>query len=652
MRLGEVIFQEMLTRLGRGRPRGEVAAAAVAAARERLRAGEPAQAERLCRQALESRPGDADLLQVLGAALLAQGKAAEAAAAGEQAVRLRPDSADAHFGLGQALAALGRREKAVGPYREALRLRPDHPDATAALGLALAETGRPAEALPHLRETARLRPDSPTALHNLGVALAQVGRHAEAVRGLEEALRLKPDYVEALFNLGTTLKELGRHDEAVPRLREALRLKPDHGGALNNLGLTLVEAGRPAEAVPFLRQAARLTPALKEAHNNLGLALADLGRFAEAEACYERALALGPAYVEAHTNLGSACKEQGRLEEALTCYQVALWLHPESATAHYNRSLAWLQQGDYEQGWAEYEWRWKRRQARPRLFDRPRWDGSPLAGRTALLWCEQGLGDTLHFVRYAALVKAKGGAVVLECPAPLVPLLSGCPGVDRLVAEKTPLPAYDVQAALLSLPHLLGTTLATVPAAVPYLHADPARVEAWRGRLGAGGDFRVGIIWQGNPRHQWDRHRSAPLVSFAPLARLPGVRLYSLQKGPGTEQLAAAGRRLGVAALPAELDAEGGAFLDTAAVMKTLDLVVTVDTAAAHLAGALGVPVWVAVSQVSDWRWLLGREDTPWYPTMRLFRQERLGEWGPVFERMAAELRYLRASAAPGSPAP
>jgi tetratricopeptide (TPR) repeat protein len=642
LRLGEVIFHELATNLERGRPRGEAAAAALAGARERLRAGDMAQAERLCRQALEDGPGDAELFQVLGAALLGKGKAGEAAAAFEQAVRLRPDSADAQLGLGQALAASSRREEAALHYREALRLRPGHPDATAALGLALAEMGRPKEALPFLHEAARLRPDSATAHHNLGVALAQAGRPQEAVGALEGALRLKPDYPEACYNLGNVLRELGRRDEAIERFRQALQQRPTYAEALNNLGLALTEAGRPGEAAVLLRQAARLRPQMKEAHNNLGLAMADLGRFAGAEGCYERALALDSGYAEAHVNLGSCFKERGRTEEAIACYDQALRLDPKSASARYNQALALLQQGDYERGWAEYEWRWKRPQTPPRPFKQPRWDGSPLEGRTILLWCEQGLGDTLQFVRYAALVKARAGTVVLECPPRLVPLLSTCTGADRLVSEGEPLPGFDVQAPLLSLPGLLGTTLETVPMEGPYLHAEPQRVERWRERLESVEGLRVGIVWQGNPKFQWDRWRSVPLEEFAPLAEVEGVRLVSLQRRDSAEQVRREQASFPVVDLGGELDVEG-AFLDTAAVMRCLDLVVTADTAAAHLAGALGVPVWVALARMADWRWGRKGEGTPWYPTMRLFRQGRLGRWGAVIRRLAERLHGLAA---------
>jgi tetratricopeptide (TPR) repeat protein len=610
-------------------------------ARSCHRGGDLRQAEQLYRQLLHAQPDHADAWQLLGAALQGQGRPADAVPAFQRAIQVRPESADAHAGLGRALAEQGRPDQAAAHFRHALRLRPDHAEALTGLGIALAGQGQLPEALAHLQQAAQVRPDYPPAWHNLGVALAQAGRAEEAVRNLEAALRLNPEYPEACYNLGNVLKGLRRRDEAIAQYRRALALRPSYAEAYNNLGLTLTEAGQPEEAVVILEQAVRLRPEAVEGHNNLGLAYAELGRWAEAEAAYREALRRNPGYPEAHGNLGNSYKEQGRLEEALACYQVALWLTPDSASTHYNRALAWLQQGDYAQGWPAYEWRWKRPSMPPRPFRQPRWDGTPLDGRTILLYCEQGLGDVLQFVRYAALVQEKGGQVVLECPGFLMPLLSSCPGVDQLVAEGAALPAFDVQAPLLSLPGLLGTTLATVPATVPYLTAPPERVERWAQELTPVQSFKVGIVWQGNPHHPWDRHRSVPLACFAPLAEVQGVRLFSLQKGPGVEQLQSLAGRFPVTELAPELDEEGGAFLDTTAIMKHLDLVVTSDTAAAHLAGALGVPVWLAVSQIADWRWLRGRGDTPWYPTLRLFWQRKLGDWAAVFEEMAAELRRL-----------
>jgi hypothetical protein len=274
-----------------------------------------------------------------------------------------------------------------------------------------------------------------------------------------------------------------------------------------------------------------------------------------------------------------------------------------------------------------------------RNFPQPQWDGSPLEGRTILIHAEQGLGDTIQFIRYAPLVKRRGGTVIVECQPVLSQLLAGCPGIDRLIAQGSPLPAFDVHVPLLSLPRIFGTTLADVPAEVPYLFADAALIERWRDELAGVPGVKIGIAWQGNTRFPADCMRSIPLTHFAPLAQVDGVRLFSLQKGPGREQLAATAAYLPVIDLADRLDEKAGGFMDTAAVVKNLDLIITSDTAIAHLAGALGVPVWVGLALGADWRYLLGREDSPWYPTMRLFRQTRLGDWDGVFERIASELR-------------
>ncbi len=329
------------------------------------------------------------------------------------------------------------------------------------------------------------------------------------------------------------------------------------------------------------------------------------------------------------------------MAEALASFTSAVQAGPEEVLFHWNRAILLLLLGDYEQGLAEYEWRLRRADAPPRVFAQPRWDGSPLAGRTILLYGEPTellLGDTIQFVRYARLLKEQGGTVIVECPRPLLRLLSRCPGIDHLVGRGDPLPAHDVRAHLMSLAYLFRTRVDTIPAPIPYLEADAALVEQWRRELASVSGFKIGIAWNGSSKADAGG-RSLPVTEFAPLAVVPRVRLISLQKGPGSEQLAEVAGRWPVTDLGDRLDETAGAFMDTAAVMKNLDLVVTCDTSIGHLAGALGVPVWVALPKVPYWCWMLEREDTPWYPTMRLFRQEQWGDWGPVFERMARVLR-------------
>ncbi len=367
----------------------------------------------------------------------------------------------------------------------------------------------------------------------------------------------------------------------------------------------------------------------------------ELGRFREAEAAYERALELEPRSADSLSNLAGLYKEQGRMDEAVGYYDLAVGFAPDVPSIRYNRSLALLKAGDYSRGWSEYEWRWRRGQEKHRLHPGPRWDGSALAGRTVLIWAEQGLGDALQFVRYAPRVKALGGTVIVECPARLKPLFATCPGIDLLVAEGEPLPAHDCQIPMMSLPLALGTTADSIPWDGPYVAAEPSRSAAWGRRLRREPGFKVGVMWQGNPHYRWDRFRSAPLAAFAPLAAVPGVRLFSLQVGPGAAQVAALNSRFAIEELSPDPDPAAGAFLDTAAIVPHLDLVVAIDSSVAHLAGALGARVWMALSAASDWRWGVGRSETAWYPTMRLFRQSALGDWAGVFEQMAVDLAPL-----------
>jgi tetratricopeptide (TPR) repeat protein len=615
------------------------------------------EARRLYRLGLKVDPGNADGWCLLGIACRALGEPAEAEVCYREALRLRPDYPEALNNLGNALLGLGRAAEAVPLYQRVLTLRSDDVSARNNLGAALRRLGRAEESLAHYAEALRLDPAYADAWSNRGDALLALGKADEAIAPCQQALRLQPGHAAAHNCLGAALTKLGRTDEAVVAIRRALDLWPEFAGAHTNLGSALLAQMEPAAAEACYREALRLEPAEAESHYNLGVALAARQLPAEAETCYRQALQLRPDYPVALNNLGNALMEQNRPTEALECYERALRRRPDQpegdnalgeaaevgadyAEAHKGRAMTWLLLGDYERGWTEYEWRWRTGEMRLPSFAQPLWDGSPPEGQIVLLWAEQGLGDTMQFIRYAPLVRQRGGRVVVACRKPLLRLLAGRAGIDQLVDQEGELPAFDVYAPLMSLPRLLGTTLATVPAAVPYLHSDPGLVERWRAELGAARGLRVGIGWQGNPRHGADRRRSMSLAFFRPLAEVPGVRLYSLQKGPGAEQLRSPDGPFPAEDLGARLDEEAG-FVDTAAVMKCLDLVIVSDTSLAHLAGALGVPVWVALSCPPEWRWLLDRSDSPWYPTARLFRQPRPGAWVEVFEEMAAELSRL-----------
>jgi tetratricopeptide (TPR) repeat protein len=552
------------------------------------------------------------------------------------------------------LFALARQHQQAGDLDAAERvyrqiLQHDAIDARAWLGLGTLLQGRNrlGEAAECFRRALRVHPEDPETHRRLGDALLPQGLLGEAAAAYQNCLRLQPDNAEALTNLGVALGGQGKPDEALACYRRALRLRPDAAEVHHNLGNVLREQGKLDEAVACFRQALALRPDYAKAHHHLGLALVVLNRAEEAVASQRRALELRPDYPEALNGLGGALSVQGRVDEAVASYEQALRLWPDYPEAHWNLGLALLLRGDFERGWSEAEWIWKCKNPSPlAAFRQPLWDGSPLHGRTVLLHAQQGLGDTLQLVRYAPLVKARGGVVVVQCQAALTRLLRGSGGIDRLVTKGEPIPEHAVHLALQSLPRVFKTTLASIPAEIPYLFVDPALVERWREALRPLTGFRVGIAWQGDFKHGWDRHRSIPLGHFAPLAEVEGVRLISLQKGPGAEQLRTVAGCFPVTVLD-RLDEDSGPFMDTAAVLKGLDLVICCDTALAHLAGALGVPVWVALPAAPDWRWLLGREDSPWYPTMRLFRQTAPDDWRSVFARMTGELRRLT-TARPG----
>jgi tetratricopeptide (TPR) repeat protein len=615
-------------------------------------AGRMQQAEQLYRQLLQLEPLHVGALHLLGLLAHQVDRSDLAIEYIRQALLLQPNLAEAHCHLGMALVVQGNLSGGVASYQQALRLKPDFAEAHYNLANALRRLGRLPEAVASYQQALRSEPDFAAAYNNLGRVLVDQGKFAEAAASCEQALRLQPNLAEAHNNLANALRQQGNLAEAVAGYQEALRLKPDYADAHNNLGLALAAQEKLTEAVASYQQALRLQPGLVEAHNNLASAFLQQGSFSEAVASCQQALRLQPDLAEAaHNNLANALRQQGNLAEAIVGYQEALRLKPDYAEAHFNLGWAWLLGSNFEQGWPEYEWRWKLQNITRPLFPQPLWDGSSLLDQTILLFAEQGLGDTLQFIRYARLVKERGATVLVHCHPPLLRLLATCAGIDRLVPAGAELPPFDVQAPLLSLPGIFHCTLATIPATVPYLFAAAERRAQWLQQLSGVKGFKVGIVWQGDPKHKGDRRRSLPLRAFEALAHLPGVQLLSLQKGPGREQLAELADRLGIIDLGDRLED----FADTAAVLMNLDLVITVDTAVAHLAGALAMPVWVLLPVDPDWRWLLGREDSPWYPSMRLFRQSAWGDWSSVFERLTEALRQRVEAVqrkAPDFPAP
>jgi tetratricopeptide (TPR) repeat protein len=478
--------------------------------------------------------------------------------------------------------------------------------------------------------------------HEMGLVQMQAGRSDAAIGFLQRATELDPTSATYHSNLGAVYRMLKRNDDAVTSFRRALACGPPPAELCNNLALVLKDSGQTDDALRWFDEAVRIRPDFANAHFNRGNLLLDVGRLDEAIESYRRSLALNPADAGVFCKLGVAHYDQGKLDLALAAFDRAIALQPNYPEVRRNRGLALLAQGDYERGWSEFAWRLECEGFGKRQFSQPQWDGSPLAGRTLLAHAEQGLGDTLQFIRYAPLVEESGGRVLLEVQAALLPLLRQS-GFGKWIIQPGPTAGFDVQCPLMSLAGYLPDRDGRPFWREPYLTADPQLVADWGARLSDMPGFKVGIVWAGNPDHPHDRFRSVRLAEFAPLAHIHGVQLISLQKGAGRRELDAISPGLPLVDLAAELDASTGAFMDTAAVMSHLDLVITVDTSIAHLAGGLGTNVWVALHASPDWRWLNRGTRTPWYPSMRLFRQAAFDCWPPVFEEMAVELKSLAA---------
>ncbi|MFZ0693638.1 MAG: tetratricopeptide repeat-containing glycosyltransferase family protein, partial [Alphaproteobacteria bacterium] len=464
----------------------------------------------------------------------------------------------------------------------------------------------------------------------------------EALASYDRALAIRPDYADALYSRGITLCDLKRPEEALASYDRALAIRPDHAEALNNRGITLCDLKRPEEALASFDRALAIGPDHAEALNNRGNALLDLKRPGDALLSFDRALAIGPDYAEALNNRGIALRDLNRLDDALASHDRALAIKPDYVEAHFNEGLVRLLIGDFRRGWEKYEWRWEKEPGKgaKRNFPKPLWlNNGDIAGKTILLHSEQGLGDTIQFCRYAKIVSEKGGKVVLEVQPPLKALLAGTGGVDRVIGKGEVLPEFDYHCPLLSLPLAFRTTLESIPADIPYLAPAAERVQYWARCLPQFKPLRVGIVWSGSPTHKNDRNRSIPLGRLAPLFDMPNIQFVSIQKDVTAEDSDILGDNPYIHHAGQDLRD----FADAAAVVSMLDLVISVDTSVAHLVGAMGKPVWILLPFVPDWRWLLGRDDSPWYPTARLFRQPKIGDWDSVIERLRQELMLLAA---------
>ena len=603
--------------------------------------------ERLILAAIEQNPAVATFHHHLGKTYALQGQSEKAAQSYRRALSLNAGDVDSLQLLAALLGAAGNWEEAIALYTRLLQLEPCRAEFHYGLGQALRGGGRVSEALVCYRKAVLLYPDSADAHFNLGKTLFAAGQRLESLQCFRRVVALQPDDAEAHNCLGQTLHELGEAAEARQVYLEAIRLKPDFVEALSNLGALFMDMADFGIAEQLLRRALQLAPEYNNASTNLGTVLARQGRFVEAFEVFRKVLLKDPTHAMVLCSMGYSLDALGDLEGARECFELALTAEPDSALVRFNLSSHLLLEGNFHDGWAWYERRWELRQFTGKLrpYSQPRWQGEEIAGASILLFAEQGLGDTLQFARYALLLADRGARVYLEVQPPLYPLLRPMhPQVHVFAKDAESLPATDWHCPLLSLPRIFATDLSNIPAAAPYLHPDPEKAQLWARRIHTP-KLRVGVVWSGNPEHVRDRLRSIPFDQFCLGMCLPQVCFYSLQKGPAAMQAKSADPTLELCDLePYLLD-----FTDTAAAVAHLDLVITVDTAVAHLAGAMGKPVWILLAHAPDWRWLKERSDSPWYPTARLFRQSSPGRWASVLNQVKCALRALLYEAKPSS---
>lgn len=577
---------------------------------------------------------DAEAWLMLGAINGEFGDVDVAATCIRRAITLDNQYPEAHLSLATILLAQGMTEEARTNCLQAVDLDSDYAEGWLMLA-------RINQQLVHLDEAARcyqrvvtLWPGAYEAHYELGFILRSLGKFKEAQDSYLSALSIKPDNALAHAALGEIYLLTGNYTQAATHLEKSMKLEAGRAETQSNLGLAYWHMGKMQQALDSCQAAIRLNPELAEAYSNHGLVLTALGRSEEAQVSCRQAIRLNPFLDGAYVNLGIACHNLAQYGDAREAYENTIRINHGNPDAHWNLGLLLLLHGEFERGWEEYEWRWRRTATPPRAFKQPLWDGAKLAGQTILLHAEQGLGDTLQFIRYAQHVKESGARVIVECHAPLARLIDACNGVDEVVVQGTPLPSFDTHAPLLSLPRLFQTQINNVPNQTPYLKAPERNHAGIAAAISANpGQIKVGIVWAGRPTHPNDHNRSCELALFRSLSMQTNIKLFSLQKGERCMDLASN------EVTAVDLGDLLTDFSDTAAAIAQLDLVISVDTSVAHLAGAMGKSTWVLLPHVPDWRWMLTGDETPWYPHMRLFRQRQPGDWSGVFEQVAEALK-------------
>jgi len=590
-----------------------------------------------------------------GMALHQQGQFEGAKVIYEQVLKIQPNNFDGLYLLGLLLAQNNQWIKAADFLSKALQVNPDHGVCHSNLGNVLKAMGCIEEALEHYNQAISINPNYAEGHYNLSVTLQGLGRVEEALEHYNQAISLNPNYIEAYSNRGNVLQALGRKEEALVSYDQAIGLKPDYPEFYSNKANVLQALGRMEEALLSYDLAISIKPDYAEAFSNRGIALQALGRMEEALLSYDLAISIKPDYAEAFSNRGIALQEVKRLEEALVSYDHAIRIKPDYAEAHWNLALCNLLAGNFNDGLQGYEWRWKNEKIHKpnevRKFSEPLWLGAEsIKDKTILLYAEQGLGDTIQFCRYVSLVAELGAKVVLEVQPPLARLFKSFEGVSQIVIQGEPPPAFDYRCPLMSLPLAFNTQIDSIPNKIPYIQPPLAKIERWKIKLGAKEGLRVGLVWSGgfrpNQSELWgvNKRRNIPLEKISKI-NLSSINFYSLQKGePAESELLESCNKHWKKGNFYNFTGELNDFSDTAALIANLDLIISVDTSTAHLAAAMGKPVWLLNRFDTCWRWMLNRNDSPWYPSVRVYRQEKWGDWDEVLERVNADLLLIKNS--------
>lgn len=600
--------------------------------------GQLAKAKACFEEVLVLQPRHAEALHALGVIAAQAGQLKRALQLIHQALMIRPDYAVAYYNRGNVFKDSGQLDAAIESYDRALAIQPNLAKAARSRRLLLQSAKRTASTPPDDKAApAQTSKASARQFYKTGLKLQEVRRYEEAVTSFNSAIALKPDFAEAYCSRGIALKGLGRFEEAVASYDRAVAIRPDFAQSWYNRALALQDLEKHEDAIKSYDHAIAASPGYALAHCGRGIVLLNVGRAEAAVAACDRAIAIDAGFAKAHATRGAALQLLKRMEDAIASYDLAIAIQPDFIEALWNRSLALLLNGDYQNGWREYEWRWKNENLRMKMRWRdthPVWRGEhDLAGKTLLLHAEQGLGDTLQFCRYAKLAQQRGARVILEVQPALRKLLGRLDGVAGIFARREALPDFDWHCPLMSLPLAFRTSLKTIPFAGGYVDSDPRITSVWRKKLGRKRKPRIGLVWSGSTKHKGDGQRSISLQDLLPL--LSGkFEFVSLQKDLRRADAALLRAHPEIRHFGPELED----FTDTAALCELMDLVISVDTSVAHLAGAMGKPVWILLPYAPDWRWLLDREDSPWYSRAQLFRQAQPGDWAAVIQRVGAEL--------------